>query len=42
MTPTRARKMREEIIGACRLILGDCVDIMPTPGKADAGVTDPA
>jgi len=41
MTPTRARKMREEIIGDCRLILGDCLDIMPTLGKADAVVTDP-
>jgi DNA modification methylase len=33
--------MREEIIGNCRLILGDCRDIMPTLGKVDAVVTDP-
>ncbi len=33
--------MREEIIGNCRLILGDCLEIMPTLGKVDAVVTDP-
>ena len=33
--------MREEIIGDCRLILGDCRDILPTLGKVDAVVTDP-
>ena len=33
--------MREEIIGDCRLILGDCRDILPTIGKVDAVVTDP-
>jgi DNA modification methylase len=32
---------REEIIGDCRLILGDCRDILPTLGKLDAVVTDP-
>jgi DNA modification methylase len=34
-------KHREEIIGDCRLILGDCISIMPTLGKVDAVVTDP-
>lgn len=33
--------MREEIIGDCRLILGDCRDILPTLPKVDAVVTDP-
>lgn len=33
--------MREEIIGAARLILGDCRDVLPTLGKVDAVVTDP-
>ena len=33
--------MREEIIGNCRLILGDCRDILPTLGEVDAVVTDP-
>ena len=28
-------------IGDCRLILGDCLSIMPTLGKVDAVVTDP-
>lgn len=32
---------REEIIGDCRLVLGDCRDILPTLGKVDAVVTDP-
>ena len=32
---------REEIIGDCRLILGDCLGILPTLGKVDAVVTDP-
>lgn len=32
---------REEIIGDCRLLLGDCRDILPTLGKVDAVVTDP-
>lgn len=33
--------MREEIIGDCRLILGDCRDILPTLGPVDAVVCDP-
>lgn len=33
--------VREERIGNCRLILGDCLAIMPTLGKVDACVTDP-
>jgi len=32
---------RKEIIGDCTLYLGDCRDILPTLGKADAVVTDP-
>src|SRR5574342_1074954 len=32
---------REEIIGPCRLILGDCREVLPTLGKVDAVVTDP-
>ena len=32
---------REEQIGDCRLILGDCREILPTLGKVDAVVTDP-
>lgn len=32
---------REEIIGNCRLILGDCLEVLPTLGKIDACVTDP-
>ncbi len=32
---------REEIIGPCRLLLGDCREILPTLGKVDAVVTDP-
>jgi site-specific DNA-methyltransferase (adenine-specific)/modification methylase len=32
---------REEIIGHCRLILGDCREILPTLGTVDAVVTDP-
>ena len=32
---------REVIIGECRLLLGDCLTIMPTLGKVDAVVTDP-
>jgi DNA modification methylase len=34
-------KFREEIIGDCRLILGDCLEVMPLLGKVDAVVTDP-
>ena len=33
--------MREEIIGDCRLILGDCRDVLPTLGPVDAVVTAP-
>ena len=33
--------MREEIIGDCRLILGDCRDVLPGLGPVDAVVTDP-
>jgi len=33
--------MREEVIGRARLILGDCRDVLPTLGVADAIVTDP-
>ena len=32
---------REEIIGDCRLLLGDCREILPTLGKVDAVVSDP-
>jgi site-specific DNA-methyltransferase (adenine-specific) len=32
---------REEIIGDCRLILGDCLEIMPTLGKVDHIISDP-
>lgn len=32
--------MREERIGDCRLILGDCLEILPTLGPVDAVVTD--
>lgn len=33
--------MREEVIGDCRLILGDCRDILPTLGLVDAVISDP-
>jgi DNA modification methylase len=33
--------IREEQIGDCRLILGDCLEVMPLLGKVDAVVTDP-
>lgn len=33
--------IREEIIGDCRLILGDCLEVMPTLEPVDATVTDP-
>ena len=33
--------VREERIGNQRLILGDCLEVMPTLGKVDAVVTDP-
>lgn len=32
---------KEVVIGDCRLILGDCLEVMPTLGKVDAVVTDP-
>ena len=32
---------RTEIIGDARLILGDCLEVLPTLGKVDAVVTDP-
>ena len=32
---------KEIIIGDCRLILGDCLEVMPLVGKVDAVVTDP-
>jgi len=32
---------KEVIIGDCRLILGDCLEVLPTLGKVDAVVTDP-
>lgn len=33
--------IREERIGGQRLILGDCLDVMPALGRFDAVVTDP-
>ena len=33
--------MKEERIGPHRLILGDCLEVMPTLGNVDAVVTDP-
>lgn len=33
--------IREERIGNQRLILGDCLQVMPMLGKVDAVVTDP-
>ena len=33
--------MQEEQIGECRLILGDCMEVLHTLGKVDAVVTDP-
>ena len=32
---------REVIIGDCRLLLGDSLEILPLLGKVDAVVTDP-
>jgi hypothetical protein len=34
-------KHRTETIGDCTLILGDCLQVMPTLGRVDAVVTDP-
>lgn len=33
--------VKEERIGDCRLILGDCLKVMPLLGQVDAVVTDP-
>lgn len=33
--------IREERIGDCRLILGDCLEVLPEIGSVDAVVTDP-
>jgi len=33
--------MRREVIGNCELYLGDCMEILPEIGTADAVVTDP-
>ncbi len=33
--------LREERIGPHRLILGDCLEVMPGLGRVDAVVTDP-
>ncbi|OYV97154.1 MAG: hypothetical protein B7Z68_04055 [Acidobacteria bacterium 21-70-11] len=33
--------IREEIIGDCRLLLGDCREILPMVGKVDAVLMDP-
>jgi hypothetical protein len=33
--------MRVEHIGRATLMLGDCRDILATPGKVDAGLTEP-
>ncbi len=33
--------VREVTIGPCRLIQGDCMEVLPTLGKVDAVVTDP-
>lgn len=32
---------REEVIGDCRLILGDCLEVMPTLGVIDHVISDP-
>ena len=33
--------MKEERIGDCRLILGDCLEVLPTLGPVDAVIWDP-
>jgi DNA modification methylase len=33
--------VKEERIGDCRMILGDCLEVMPLIGRVDAVVTDP-
>jgi DNA modification methylase len=37
MSPIR----KEVTIGSCRLILGDCLEVLPMLGRVDAVVTDP-
>lgn len=32
---------RDVVIGECRLLLGDCLEILPTLGKVDHVITDP-
>ena len=32
---------KEVVIGNARLLLGDCMEILPTLGKVDAVITDP-
>lgn len=34
-------KFREEIIGGCRLIYGDALEVLPTLGRVDAVITSP-
>lgn len=34
-------KRREEIIGDCRLILGDCLEVLPEIGRVDCAIVDP-
>jgi len=33
--------MRREVIGACELYLGDCMEILPTLPKVDVVLSDP-
>ena len=33
--------IREVTIGPCRLIQGDCLEVLPLIGKVDAVITDP-
>jgi DNA modification methylase len=39
--PNGSNKIRVETIGPCTLYLGDCLEILPEIGNADAVVTDP-
>ena len=41
MTTQNTPYKRKEVIGACTLYLGDCMDVMPLLGEVDAVVTDP-
>ena len=34
-------RFREEVIGEARLILADCMEVLPTLGRVDAVITDP-